>query len=150
MHRHLLPGLISRLEALRLRPRRKPMLRTLSALKPLIVGLVTVVVLGVTVAAGGSFSSLGGPNIAAAKKEDHPTPTPIPPGTEVPADPALLQAVAAWVPTIGNIPISATSGGRDTNRLDCHSGKVNFTVTHGWCFAGPTRLFFNVNPQNFK
>jgi hypothetical protein len=127
------------------------MLRTLSALKPLIVGLVTVMVLGVVVvAAEESFSGQDGPDIAAAKKKDHVTPTPIPSGTEVPADPALLQALAAWVPTIANIPISATNGGRDTNRLDCHSGKVNFTVTHGWCFAGPTRLFFRVTQQTFK
>jgi hypothetical protein len=124
------------------------MLRRLLALKPFIVGLV-VVSLGCAVAAIGSFSGENGLSIAAAQQKNL-TPVPVPAGIEVPADPALLKAIAVWEPTKRGIPTSAPTGGRDTHLLDCHSGRVNFTVTHGWCYASAAKLFFNVTQETFK
>jgi hypothetical protein len=124
------------------------MLRRLLALKPFIVGLV-VVSLGCAVAAIGSFSGQNGLSIAAAQQKD-PPPVPVAAGTEVPADPALLKAIAVWEPTSSGIPIAAPTGGRNTHLLDCHSGRVNFTVTHGWCYASAAKLFFNVTQHTYK
>jgi hypothetical protein len=122
----------------------------LLSLKSLIVGLV-VVLLGCAIVALGSLSAQSGPGIAEAQQQKNAVPTPVPPGTEVPADPALLQALSAWVPTASAIrQISPAPGGRDTELSDCHSGKVNFTVTHGWCYASAVRLFYNVSLDMFK
>jgi hypothetical protein len=80
---------------------------------------------------------------AAAALAQQPLAPPVP-GSEIPADPAVIQALVTWLPSVATIPPPAPTGGRDTAFLDCHSGKVNLTVTHGWCFASPVKLFFNV------
>jgi hypothetical protein len=108
------------------------------------------VIVGCAAAAVGLFSGQDGLSIAAAQQKKNPTSTPVPAGIEVPADPALLQTIATWAPTASTIKTSPTSGGRDTELSDCSSGKVNFTVTHGWCYASALRLFYNVTQRTFK
>jgi hypothetical protein len=100
-----------------------------------------IVVIGCTLAVVASLPRQTMPAAAAA--------APSTPGSEIPADPELLKAIADWLATVGTIPPSALAGGRDTEFLDCHSGKVNLTVTHGWCFASPVKLFYNVLERTF-
>jgi hypothetical protein len=118
-------------------------------LKSLIVGLVVAPLAGAIVAVE-SFSGQTGPGIVEAQQQTIATPTPIAPGTLVAGDAAIIQALALWVRRVGTIPPAATTGGRDTELSDCHSAKVNFTVTHGWCYASAPRLFYNVTQRTFK
>lgn len=103
------------------------------------VGLV-VVVIGFALAGVASFPRQTMP--AAAAITQQPLDPPVP-GSEIPADPALVQVLVTWLPSVATIPPPAPTGGRDTAFLDCHSGNVNLTVTHGWCFAAPVKLFYN-------
>jgi hypothetical protein len=108
-------------------------------------GLVIVLV-GCALVAAASFPRQTMPAAAAPAQLTLALP---PPGSEIPADPALLQALVNWLPSVSAIPPPSPTGGRDTELLDCHSGKVNLTVTHGWCFASPVRLFYNVSNITF-
>jgi hypothetical protein len=108
-------------------------------------GLV-VVVIGFALAAAASFPRQTTP--AAAAVAQQPLAAPVP-GSEIPADPAVLQALIQWLPSAVTIPPPAPTGGRDTAFLDCHSGKVNLTVTHGWCFASPVKLFYDALDLTF-
>jgi hypothetical protein len=65
------------------------------------------------------------------------------------ADPALLHAVATWWSAARNFPAPAAAGTRETALLDCRSGRVNFTVTHGWCYVSQLKLFYNISDRTF-
>lgn len=69
-----------------------------------------VVLVGCTLAAAASFQPQTMPAAAAAAQ---PTLVPPLPGGEIPADPALLQAIAKWLPSVGTIPPPTSIGGRD-------------------------------------
>jgi hypothetical protein len=105
-----------------------------------------VVVIGCALAAAASFPRQTLPAAAAAGELGFAPPDA---GSEIPADPDVLRALVTWLPTAATIPPSAATGGRDTEFLDCHSGNVNLTVTHGWCFASPVKLFYNVLDRTF-
>jgi len=68
---------------------------------------------------------------------------------ELAADPALLQAVATWWSTARTIPTPAAAGARETALLDCLSGRVNFPLTHGWCYVSQLKLFYNISDRTF-
>jgi hypothetical protein len=65
---------------------------------------------------------------------------------EVSVDAPLMDALARWWPSDARqIPATRGRRGRETALEDCHSGKVNFPVTHGWCYVSELKLFYNVD-----
>ena len=68
---------------------------------------------------------------------------------EVSVDARLLDALARWWPSDArHIPGRRGRGGRETALEDCHSGNVNFPVTHGWCYVSELKLFYNIDDSN--
>ena len=68
---------------------------------------------------------------------------------EVSVDATLMDELARWWPSDArHIPGRRGRGGRETALEDCHSGKVNFPVTHGWCYVSELKLFYNIDDSN--
>ena len=65
---------------------------------------------------------------------------------EASADATLMDELARWWPSAARqIPGRRGRGGRETAFEDCQSGKVNFPVTHGWCYVSELKLFYNID-----
>ena len=65
---------------------------------------------------------------------------------QVRVDATLMDKLARWWPSAARqISAPRGRGGRETAFEDCHSGKVNFAVTHGWCYVSELKLFYNVD-----
>jgi hypothetical protein len=65
---------------------------------------------------------------------------------EASVDATLMDALARWWPSAARqIPATHGGRGRESALDDCHSGKVNFPVTHGWCYVSELKLFYNID-----
>jgi len=73
-------------------------------------------------------------------------PQPIPSGPVV-TTPAFAQALLHWKPPDASSVGNSHAGQRETWFNECHSMKVNTTVTLGWCFSHELKLFYNIQTQ---
>jgi hypothetical protein len=66
-----------------------------------------------------------------------------PAGNPVPMTTGFINALHSWsAPNAGNVG-NSHSGKRDSWFQDCTSGKVDTTLTQGWCWVPKLHMFFN-------